>query len=773
MEQEISRRHFSAATFPTLAAAVLACALGTPLAAQQPGKQRFASIDEALLAGRILAGQRGPASVNWLNDGATFAYARVNPQTRAEEVRRYDPGTLQDELLFDNRVLTLPGTAQPLDYIAFQWAPDSRHILFQANFRPIYRRSGLSDFYLYDVQTKALRQAVKDARTAELAPDGSLVGFERGGNMYVYDLARNAERALTTDGTDSVFNGVHDWVYEEEFGEAQAWKWSRDSRYIAYWQTDEHQVPYVQITNYEGEQPTWVRINYPKVGEHNPQVKVGVVDVRSGEKRWFVPADPADTYIPRVYWTSDPGTLAIVTLNRLQNHMQLYFFDVRSGRSRVVMEETSPTWIDVFDFFGGVNDFFSFPAGVREFFWLSDRDGYQHLYRYGYDGKLIDQVTKGPYTVTSVAAIDPPTQTIYYLSTEASPLQRQLYAIRFDGSGKRRLTRTPGTHVIDMAPNGRTYIDTWSSTGQPRQVELWSSAGKKLATLEANQATSQWLETHAYSPQENFSFTTSDGVKLDGYMIRPPDMQPGRKYPVVLSIYGGPGSQQVYDSWNGNGYEQWMAQQGYIFVGLNNRGSGNYGSRFEKIVYGSLGHWEAHDFAEAARYLARQPYVDGAHIAIQGTSYGGYATIYTLLSYPDVFALGEANSPVTDWRLYDSIYTERYMGLPAQNAKGYDAASTLNKAADLKGHLLLIHSAMDENVHPQNTMQLLTALANAGKDAELRFFPPGAHGAAYNRQSAFLIAKSNAAVACVWLKPDCQPDNLNGAESGRAGAAGR
>jgi len=747
------------------AAAVL---LASPVVAQQPSntaKQRFGSIEEALVAGRILAGAPGPISVNWLNGGRAFSYTRANPQTQADEVRRFDPNTQQDELLFDNRVLTLPGTTEPLDYRSFQWAPDSRHIMFQANFRPIYRRSGLSDFYLYDVQTKQLRLAAKDARTAELAPSGALVGFERGGNMYVYDLASSRERALTTEGNDSVFNGVHDWVYEEEYGEAQAWKWSPDSRFIAFWQTDERGVPFVQLTNYEGHHPTYVKINYPEVGDHNPQVKIGVVDVQTGERRWLETADANDYYIPRIYWTSDPNTLAVVTQNRPENMVRLYFFDVRTGSRRLVMQETSKTWIDVYDFYAGINDFFTFPAGLREFFWVSDRDGYQHVYRYGYDGKLINQVTKGPFTVTRVEAVHPATKTLYYSSTEVSPLQRQLYAIHFDGSGKRRLTETPGTHEIDMAPNGAFYIDRWSSTTQPRQIELWSSAGRKLKTLEANPQTTAWLQTHVYSPQENFSFTTSDGVKLDGSMIKPPDMvtDGSKKYPVLLSIYGGPGSQQVYDSWDSNGWYQWLAQQGYIVVGLNNRGTNNYSRDFMKIVYGDLGHWESHDFAEAARYLAKQPYVDGAHIGIQGTSYGGYSTVYTVLKYPDVFALGIANSPVTDWSLYDTIYTERYMGLletPADSAR-YRSASTLPMAGNLKAHLLLIHSAMDENVHPQNTMQLLTALANANKDAALRFFPPGAHGAAYNRQSYFLITKDYTNAMCTYLKPGCVATRLN------------
>ncbi len=749
----------------TLPAALL---LAAPLVAQQPAtvaKQRFATVEEALMASGMLAGRPGPTSVNWLSGGRAFSFTRANPQTRAREVRRYDPNTLQDELLFDNRVLTLPGTTEPLDYQSFQWAPDSRHIMFQANFRPIYRRSGLSDFYLYDVQTKQLRLAAKDARTAELAPSGALVGFERGGNMYVYDLAASKERALTSEGNDSVFNGVHDWVYEEEYGEAQAWKWSPDSRWIAFWQTDERGVPFVQLTNYEGHHPSYVRINYPKVGDHNPQVKIGVVDVQTGTRRWLETGNAEDYYVPRIYWTSDPNTLAVVTQNRPENLVRLYFFDVSTGKGRLVMEERSKTWIDVYDFFAGVNDFFTFPAGVREFFWLSDRDGYQHVYRYGYDGKLLGQVTKGPYTVTHVEAVDPATKTLYYVSTEASPLQRQLYAIRFDGSGKRRLTQTPGTHNIDMAPNGAFYIDSWSSTAQPRQVELWNSAGKKLATLESNPQTTTWLQTHVYSPQENFSFTTTDGVKLDGSMVRPPDMATdgSKKYPVLVSIYGGPGSQQVYDSWSSNGWEQWLAQQGYIVVGLNNRGSGNYGRDFMKQVYGDLGHWESHDFAEVARYLAKQPYVDGAHIGIQGTSYGGYSTVYTVLKYPEVFALGIANSPVTDWSLYDTIYTERYMGLleTAADSARYKSASTLPMAGNLKAHLLLIHSAMDENVHPQNTMQLLTALTAANKDAELRFFPPGAHGAAYDRQSYFLIVKDYGNALCEFLKTQCVPQNLN------------
>jgi dipeptidyl-peptidase-4 len=312
-----------------------------------------------------------------------------------------------------------------------------------------------------------------------------------------------------------------------------------------------------------------------------------------------------------------------------------------------------------------------------------------------------------------------------------------------------------------MSPNGKYYLDTWSSLQQPKQVELWSTDGRKLATLEDNAATSQWLETHAYSTPELFRFTTTDGVQLDGSMIKPVDFDPNRRYPVLISIYGGPGSQQVYDQFENDGWYQYLAQQGYIVIGLNNRGSGNYGRDFMEVVHKKLGEWESHDFAEAARYLATLPYVDGERIGIQGTSYGGYMAIYSLLRYPDVFRMGIANSPITDWRLYDTIYTERYMGLLAENEAGYDGSSAMPMADRLAGHLLLIHSAMDENVHAQHTFQLLTALTQAGKDADFRFYPPGEHGAAFDRASFITMNEVYTNALCEHLAASCSPADLN------------
>jgi dipeptidyl-peptidase 4 len=748
----------------TAAAAPVAHAQAGDPAGEAPGigtGERIGSVQEALAVSSVLTGAGGPASVNWIDGGNRFSYT---VRTAAQhEVRVQDPEALTDQLLFDPRRLTLAGETESLRYRSFQFGQDSRHLLFQANFRPIYRHSGISDFYLYSLETEALGLVARDARTAELSPGGERLGFERGGNLYTVDLGTGEERQLTDVDGDSVFNGVLSWVYEEEFGFAQAWRWSPDGGRMAYWQTDERGVPVTQLTDFEDQHPAWFTLAYPKVGDPNPSVRIGVVDIGTADTRWLDVGLDQELYVPRVYWTSDPNTLAVVTLNRPQNHMRLFFFDVETGEGRQIMEERSDTWLDVFDFFARVDDFFYFPAGVREFFWLSDRGGYQHLYRYDYDGEPLNQVTQGEWAVTRVEGVDPEAGRIYYTSTQESPLERHLYSVRFDGSGQTRLTLARGTHDIDMSPNARYYIDRWSNTDTPRQVELWTTAdgGQKLATLEENAGVRDWLGTHAYSPLELFSFTTSDGVQLDGSMIRPPEFDEARRHPVIVSIYGGPGSQQVYDAFATNGWHQYLAQHGYIVVGLNNRGSGNYGRDFMKGVYGELGRWEAHDFAEVGRWLAAQPYVDRDRMAILGTSYGGFMAITTLLRHPGLFRLGIANSPVTDWRLYDTIYTERYMGLLEENLAGYEAASAMPRADRLQDELLLVHSGMDENVHPQHTMQLLTALARAGKDADLRFYPPGGHGAAFDFASYLTMTEVYTNAFCRHIALDCTPTSLN------------
>jgi dipeptidyl-peptidase-4 len=720
---------------------VLAALLFLPLFVSAQELQKFASVRDALAAGRQLNGQNGPQNVNWFDGGKSYSFIEYNAEKRRSEIKARSIAKNTVSTIFDGEGITFPGTDQTFQYTAFQWAADSRHLVFSANFRPVYRNSGLSDYYLYNVESKALTDLVKDARTAELSPDGKSIVYERGGNLFSFDLNAKTEKQLTTDGDESkfVFNGRFGWVYEEEFGLVQAWSWSNDSRFIAYWQQDESQVPITQITDYNGQHPEWTRIPYPKVGDPNPVTKIGVVDVTTGKNVWLETGEATDSYIPRIYWTARKNTLAVQWMNREQNHLKVYLFDVTTGVKTLVLEEKSTSWIDVFDFFAGIMDLMFFPDGLEEFFWVSDRDGWQHIYRYDYTGKLLNQVTNGKYEVTYVNGIDVKNKTVYFLSTEVSPLERHLYSVKFDGKGKKKLSSEPGTHAINMSPDQLTYIDRYSNVNLPTQVELRTTAGKLIEKLVDNKTVQDFVKTIPYAKRELMTATASDGQKLDLFMVKPADFDSSRSYPVVFDIYGGPGAQSVYNQWGGTSWHQFLAQQGYIVVSVNNRGTGNYGRDFEKIVYGKLGRWEANDFAEVAKWLAKKSWIDASNMAIRGHSYGGYMTATTLARHPGVFKLGIVGAPVIDWRLYDSIYAERYMGLKPGGDARYDSAAVTFWSKNTKDRVLLAHSAMDDNVHMQNTMQYISAMIEQGKDLDLRIYPKGNHGVAYNQKTNVLL----------------------------------
>ncbi|PRY29267.1 dipeptidyl-peptidase-4 [Spirosoma oryzae] len=697
------------------------------------GKQRYTSLQQALFASGQLSGSSGPRNVNWIDGGNRFSYIADQ-----NTIKSLSPKDQKESLIFDGSQLRFPGTSKPFTYDEFQWSKDSKNILFQANFRPVYRRSGISDYYVYSVADKSLKLVAKDAQTAELAPDGRKVGYERGGDLFVFDFATQQETRLTNDAKPAFYNGRFGWAYEEEFGLAQAWYWSPDSKFIAFWQSDERQVPIYRLTDYAGFDETYDSLPYPRVGDKNPTVRIGVIELANQHKEWMN-VDLGDGYIPRIYWTSQEGQLALVHLNRKQNHMRLFMTNGRTGAAKQIMEETATKWIDVFDFFANINHLLYFPAGVQEYYWVSDRDGFAHLYRYDYSGKLLNPVTSGKWEVTYVHHIDPKTRKVYFTSTEAAPTERQLFSIDTDGKNKRRLTTVPGKHTVDFSPNGQYFIDQYSNVQTPTQVELRDVSGKLIKTLETNESVKQYIAGHTYAPKELTSFTTSDGQKIDISIIRPIDFDPTKKYPVMLDIYGGPGAQSVYNEFNTQGWHQWLAQQGYVIVGVNNRGSGGYGRDFEKIVYEQLGKYESLDFSETAVYLAKQPWVDGKRIAIRGHSYGGYMSSYTMLTHPGVFRVSLVGAPVTDWRLYDSIYTERYMGLLPENEEKYKASAVTTYAKNLAGKLFVAHSTMDENVHVRNTFQLMKALEDAGKDADLRIYPPGTHRVSYSATSYVLL----------------------------------
>lgn len=720
------------------------CLLLSTFVMQQNGyaqqKDRYSSVKEALSKSGQLSGSNGPSNVTWIDNGNRYSYMQYNSETESMEIRAYDPAMAEDELIFNNTNHTFPGTDSTFQYSSFQWSNDSQYLVFRSNFRPVYRQSGISDYYLYSIEDQSMQLLAEDARTAELSPDGTKIGYERNGDLFVYDLQSGTETQLTDSAEEYFYNGRFGWVYEEEFGLGQAWSWSPNSEHIAYWQTDERHVNIFQMTDYANQHPTYEKIPYPKVGDENPDVRIGVISVENGDQQWM--DTPENGYIPRIYWTSDEDKLAIVHLNRAQNHLQLFFNDINNGSSSLVMEETSDAWIDVFDFFAGINHYFFFPNDSEEFFWISDRDGYNHIYRYGYDGELKNQVTDGNWEVTYVHTVDYRNNRIYYTSTQESPLERHLYSVNFSGNNSQRLTEAEGTHNISMGSNGKYYINRYSNTATPTQVELWSVTDGQLKVLEDNKSVTDFTESHVYAPRELFSFTTSDGQQLDGYMVKPINFDPDNSYPLVLNIYGGPGAQGVYNQWQSGGWTQYLAQEGYVVVNVNNRGSGGYGAKFEDIVYKQLGKWEANDFVETARYMGQKEWVDSSRMAIRGHSYGGYMTTYTMFTHPDVFEVGIATAPVTDFRLYDTIYAERYMGLLENNEEGYKQSAPTTHASNLKGHLLLSHSTMDENVHVQNTMQLMTELTGNGIPVDLQIYPPGAHGVAFNTASYYRLYKS-------------------------------
>ncbi len=703
--------------------------------------QEYQSLQHALFSAGQLIGDRGPQNVTWIEGGDRFSYMEHNPATDSNEIRVYSPADDEEELIFRSTDFTFPDNGQTFSFRSFQWSDDFRYLVFQSNFSPVYRYSGISDYYYYSIENETLELLVSDAFTAELSPDGQKVAYHRDGEMYLFDLDDAEETQLTFDAKENFYNGRFGWVYEEEFGQVQAWKWSHDSRYIAYWQSDERHVKRFVSTDFEGQYPEYTDIPYPKVGEKNPIVKIGLIDTETGENQWM-DIDLGDGLIPRIYWTSNPGELAVVKMNRQQNELELYFYDVASGSGRLVMEEKAEKgWIDVFDFFAGIDDYFFFPEDRDEFLWISDRSGFKHLYRYDYDGTLINQVTDGDWQVTNVFAVNSETGRIYFESTEVSPLERHLYSIGFDGSDKIRYTRENGRHSFSMGPDGRYYIDTWSNTKTPTQVELWTTdnGGEKLKKMVDNQSVTEYTQRYVYSNRELFSFTTSDGHVLDGYLIKPINFDPEKTYPLVMMVYGGPSAQGVYDEFETNAWFQFLAQEGFVIANINNRGSGGYGRDFEKAVYKNLGELEAADYAETARYLGSYDWIDHKRMAIRGHSYGGYMAALTMVLHPSVFRAGIVAAPVTDWRLYDTIYTERYMGLLEENEENYIKSSVMAHANRLQGNLFVAHSSMDENVHIQNTMQMITAFTNAGKDVDLRIYPQGTHGVAYNQQSYLLL----------------------------------
>lgn len=629
--------------------------------------------------------------------------------------------TGQRERLIEGRRLVPDGATAPVKVESVTFSRDGARALIFANSERVWRLNTRGEYYVLDRASGRLTPVSTAGRQmfAKLSPDGAQVGFVRANDLYVLDLASGTETRLTSDGSENVINGTTDWVYEEELGLRDAWRWSPDGTRIAYWRFDQSAVePFYMIDELD-QYAKPIPLRYPKAGTANSSVELRVIDLASGATRTLTQVD-GNSYLPRADW-ADADELLVQRLNRQQNRLDVLVAEARTGAVRTLFTERDSAWVDVDD------DLIRFDGG-RRFLWSSERDGWNHLYVYGRDGRVQRQLTQGEWDVGSVLGIDEKGGWVYFTSSQPTPLERHLFRVRLSGGRIERLTKEPGSHAITMSPAFTFYVDTWSQAGVPPTTRLFSIDGRMTRTLAENSAVAQKLEGMRLQRPEFFQFETSDGVTLNGWMIKPPDFDPTRRYAALLYVYGGPGSQTVTDAWGGSRYlwHQLLAERGILVVSVDNRGTGARGRDFRKVTYLNLGEHETRDQAEAARWLAAQPYVDGGRIGIWGWSYGGYMTALAMMN-SDRFAAGVAVAPVTDWRLYDTIYTERFMRTPQENPEGYDRSAPVHRAEQLSGELLLVHGTGDDNVHFQNTVQLADALQAANRQFGLMIYPNRTH----------------------------------------------
>ena len=642
---------------------------------------------------------------------------------------------------------------------SYEFSADEQKILLSAGFEPLYRHSGVSDYYIYDVKAKTFTKISENGkqRLTTFSPDGTKVAFVRDNNLYWMDLATLEEHAITKDGkVNEIINGTTDWVYEEEFAITKGFEWSPDSKKIAYMRFDESKVKEYNMQMWGALYPEDYKYKYPKAGEDNSKVRLKVYDIEK-QKNLFNASILFDTklfdeweYIPRFQWTNNPEVLAVMRMNRLQNHMQIVTYDVREENNRIYImyEEQCDTYVEVPDTW----QFITVGKGKKakeQMLITSEKDGYRHIYLYGMDGKLVKQVTSGNYEICDVPGIDVKNQRLYYTSREHGAINKSLFVIGFDGKKKKCLNYSYGvlrdvknqivepkqeayeygTYNATFSSGCKYYICNYSSWNCPPRYTLHDANGKLIKVLEDNQG--YWGNLSDYGNLFKFydSFTTSTGVKLNYYTIKPQNFDKNKKYPVLIYVYGGPGNQQVTNSWGYSDFfwYQMLAQKGYVVFCFDGRGTGGRGAQFKKQTYKDLGRMECEDAIEAARWLGQQSWVDKDRIGIWGWSFGGYLSTLSVLKGNDVFKAAIAVAPVMNWRYYDNIYTERFLGLPQDNAKGYDENSPLNFADQLKGNYLLIHGTGDDNVHFQNSAEMVEKLENAGKQFEFRIYPNKNH----------------------------------------------
>ncbi|HLT53787.1 MAG TPA: S9 family peptidase [Flavobacteriaceae bacterium] len=657
-----------------------------------------------------------------MNNGQQYSVLNFDRESRSTSVDIYDYKTLK-------KVSTLVSSAdlEGVPYFTdYKFSDDETMILLSTEEESIYRRSSLGIYYVYDLQASKLTKiAEKKVQEPTFSPDGNKVAYGYQNNLYIKDLKSGDTKQITFDGeTNKIINGITDWVYEEEFGFVRAFEWNANGSYLAYIRFDETEVPEFSMDIYgTALYPSEQTFKYPKAGEKNSLVSLHMYDVNADKTTPIEVSKPySDFYIPRIKWTNNPEVLSAQYMNRHQNELDLWFINAKIATSKLVLEERDKAYVDITDNLTFLKD--------HSFIWTSEKDGYNHIYHYDKEGKLINQVTKGNWEVTNYYGYDAKTDRIFYQSVENGSINRDVYSIKLNGRDKERLTKSEGTNSASFSADFSYFINSFSSATTPPEYTLNSAAsGNLIKSIKDNDALSQKLANYKTSAKE-FSTINVNGNDLNMWMVKPSDFDPNKKYPLFMYQYSGPGSQSVSNSWNGSNdyWFQFLAQKGYIIACVDGRGTGLKGAEFKKVTQNQLGKYEVEDQIEAARQLGKLPYIDETRIGIWGWSYGGFMSSNCLFQGADVFKMAIAVAPVTSWRFYDTIYTERYLTTPQENESGYDDNSPLSHVDKLKGDFLLIHGSADDNVHLQNTMRLVEALIQADKQFDWGVYPDDNHG---------------------------------------------
>ncbi len=667
-------------------------------------------------------------------DGQTYTVLKFGKVVRYS----YKSGKEKETVLSASLLKDLDGADKIGTIDSYVFSPDESQILFATHTEHIYRWSRKAFWYVYRFSSKQLIPLNDTAKQQEpsFSPDGKKVAFVVENNIYIKDLETGKTEQITTDGkTNRIINGIPDWVYEEEFSFSKAYEWSPDGKNLAYLKFDESQVKEYCFPVYDGLYPSEYRYKYPKAGETNSTVTLHVYNLPSGKTTDVDARLYDDQYIPRIKWTKNPSLLSFIVMNRLQNELNLMLYDLNAHTTAPLLKEKDDKYIEI-------NDALTFLDNGKEFLWLSEKDGYNHLYLYDMNGNEKKQLTQGQYEVLEVKGVDPKTGYIYYIADEESPYTKDVFRIKTDGTGKEKLSKESGVNNIYPNRTFSYYILSHSDVNTPETYVLYNAKGKKIRTVEDNAALKEKLKEYQLPKKEFFSFTTDYGVKLYGWMIKPSHFDFTKKYPVFMTVYGGPGHQTVMNQWEYTAlWHYYLAEQGYIVVSVDNRGTNGRGKEFRQATYGQMGKLETEDQIATVKYLQNLPYVEKNRIGIQGWSYGGFMALSCLEKGNRYFKAAISVAPVTNWRYYDSIYTERYMGLPQDNAKGYDDNSPINHVSKIKGKFLLIHGTADDNVHFQNSVELIKKLVEKNIYFDLMIYPNSNHGIYTGRNTRYHLFK--------------------------------